>query len=331
MDILAIQMEPSNSSNSSGVIAGVSSYEGFDEDTKKEVRNFANAFVKEHFEHSPLNSTASSSPTEGVNPVGLKETDPGYDSKLDPNSSDFSSEEWIRNLATIVESDPEYYKPHRVGCCWKNLSAVGDSSDLTYQTTFGNLPFKIFSLVYRHMRPSKNSDTFQILKPMDGCVDPGEMLVVLGRPGSGCTTLLKSISCNSHGFDVHKDSIINYNGMPGKEIRKTFRGEVMYNAESDMHIPNITVYQTLVTVARLKTPSNRIKGVDRESWAEHMAEVAMATYGLLHTRNTKVGNDLIRGVWWRKKTCVDCRSHYMWGKGPVLGQCDKRFRLRHCT
>ena len=54
--------------------------------------------------------------------------------------------------------------------------------------------------------------------------------------------------------------------------------------------------QTLYNVALLSTPSNRIKGVSREDFAKHVTEVAMATYGLSHTKNTKVGNELVRGV-----------------------------------
>ena len=84
--------------------------------------------------------------------------------------------------------------------------------------------------------------------------------------------------------------------MTPNDIRKHFRGEVVYNAEADIHLPHLTVYQTLLTVARLKTPQNRLKGIDRETYARHLTEVAMATFGLSHTRNTKVGNDLVRGV-----------------------------------
>ncbi|KAG0673282.1 Multidrug resistance protein, partial [Kluyveromyces marxianus] len=79
-------------------------------------------------------------------------------------------------------------------------------------------------------------------------------------------------------------------------IKKHFRGEVVYNAEGDIHFPHLTVYETLYNVALLATPSNRIKGVSREEFAKHITEVAMATYGLSHTKNTKVGGDLVRGV-----------------------------------
>ncbi|GAV54007.1 hypothetical protein ZYGR_0AK05090 [Zygosaccharomyces rouxii] len=216
--------------------------------------------------------------------------------QLDPNSSDFSSRAWIQNMANLSSEDPDHFKPFRVGCCWKDLAASGASADVAYQTTVENLPWKTLSWIYRKLRPARKSDVFQILKPMDGVVEPGELLVVLGRPGSGCTTLLKSISANTHGFRIAKESAVSYSGLPPKAIRRHFRGEVVYNAESDIHLPHLTVYQTLLTVARLKTPQNRIRGVDRESWANHMAEVAMAMYGLSHTRNTKVGGDLVRGV-----------------------------------
>lgn len=232
----------------------------------------------------------------GVNPVFASPDAEGYDPRLDPTSDKFSSKAWVQNMANLASADPDFYKPYSLGCTWKNLSASGDSADVTYQSTFENLPFKIVMALYRMIAPSKKGSRFQILKPMEGCLNPGELLVVLGRPGSGCTTLLKSISSNTHGFDVSKDATIWYSGLSPKDIKKHYRGEVVYNAEADIHLPHLTVYQTLYTVARLKTPQNRVKGVSRDDWARHVTEVVMATYGLSHTRNTKVGNDLVRGV-----------------------------------
>ena len=45
----------------------------------------------------------------------------------------------------------------------------------------------------------------------------------------------------------------------------------------------------------MRTPQNRPLGVSRDAYARHLAAVVMAVYGLSHTRNTKVGNDFIRG------------------------------------
>lgn len=70
----------------------------------------------------------------------------------------------------------------------------------------------------------------------------------------------------------------------------------MYNAETDTHFPHLTVGQTLKFAALARTPENRLPGVSREDWATHVRDVVMAAFGLLHTMNTKVGDDFIRGV-----------------------------------
>jgi ATP-binding cassette subfamily G (WHITE) protein 2 (PDR) len=66
-----------------------------------------------------------------------------------------------------------------------------------------------------------------------------EMLVVLGRPGAGCTTFLKSLAGETHGFWIEDEGCINYEGIPFKRMHKSFRGEVVYNAEVDVHFPNL--------------------------------------------------------------------------------------------
>jgi ABC-type multidrug transport system ATPase subunit len=52
-----------------------------------------------------------------------------------------------------------------------------------------------------------------ILNEFDGVLKSGEMLVVLGRPGSGCSTLLKTLMGELHGLDMKSPSEIHYNGM----------------------------------------------------------------------------------------------------------------------
>lgn len=53
----------------------------------------------------------------------------------------------------------------------------------------------------------------RILQDFDGLVMPGEMLLVLGRPGSGCSTLLKTLAGDTHGFRINDERSINYQGM----------------------------------------------------------------------------------------------------------------------
>lgn len=79
-------------------------------------------------------------------------------------------------------------------------------------------------------------------------------------------------------------------------MKNNFRGEVIYNAETEVHFPHLTVGQTLKFAALARTPHNRWAGVTREQYAEHKRNVTMASFGLMHTMNTKVGDDYVRGV-----------------------------------
>jgi ABC-type multidrug transport system ATPase subunit len=54
-----------------------------------------------------------------------------------------------------------------------------------------------------------------ILRDFDGLVRKGEMLVVLGPPGSGCTTFLKTIAGDYNGIFMDDNSYFNYQGELG--------------------------------------------------------------------------------------------------------------------
>lgn len=79
-------------------------------------------------------------------------------------------------------------------------------------------------------------------------------------------------------------------------MHKDFRGECIYQAEVDVHFPQMTVGQTLMFAAEARAPQNRIPGVTRKQYAEHMRDVIMAVFGLSHTLNSKVGNAFVRGI-----------------------------------
>lgn len=69
---------------------------------------------------------------------------------------------------------------------------------------------------------------------MTSLVKAGEMLVVLGPPGSGCSTFLKTIAGETHGFSISDDSYINYQGISPKQMHSHFRGEAIYTAEVEV-------------------------------------------------------------------------------------------------
>ena len=186
---------------------------------------------------------------------------------LDPNSGKFSSKAWLETLMSITSRDPERYPKRVAGVAYKKLSAYGFGEPTDYQKTFGNYPFKLLSLAKRLIGKERKT-RIQILRDFDGLVRSGEMLVVLGRPGrhvmpwknrgniankrSGCSTLLKIISGETDGFYVAEDSYLNYQGIPKEIMYKDFRGECIYQAEVDVHFPQLTVGQTLDFAARVR-------------------------------------------------------------------------------
>ncbi|KAK6455944.1 multidrug resistance protein [Scheffersomyces xylosifermentans] len=275
-------------------------YHGFSEETEGNVQELARimtitsnkGMVDDANSENLMKYLTHMSEVPGENPF----LDPTTYPELDPNSPTFSAKAWIKNLRKLHDSDPEYYKPSKLGIAYRNLRAYGLLSSADYQPTVLDALWKQFENAKTALRKKDPANYFDILKSMDALMKPGEVTVVLGRPGSGCSTLLKTIAAETYGFDIGEESKIVYDGLTPEEIRNNYRGNVIYSSESDIHFPHLTVGDTLEFASRLSTPQNRGDGVEREAYAKHIADVYMATYGLSHTRNTMVGNEFVRGV-----------------------------------
>lgn len=56
------------------------------------------------------------------------------------------------------------------------------------------------------------------------------MCLVLGCPGAGCTTFLKTIA-NERGEYANVAGDVRYAGIDAKQMAKYYKGEVCYNQE----------------------------------------------------------------------------------------------------
>ncbi|THX78435.1 putative ABC multidrug transporter [Aureobasidium pullulans] len=219
---------------------------------------------------------------------------------LDPSAKDFSLEKWLR--AFIKDFDAEDLKATRAGIVWKNLSVSGSGAALQLQDTVAGIALKPLATVKNLF--SRTTERKQILHNFNGNLKSGELLIVLGRPGSGCSTFLKALCGETHGLHIDDGSEIHYNGVSQKQMMKEFKGEVVYNQELPILLEKIhadcvihrTVGQTLEFAASTRTPSHRIRGMSRQEFSTHTAKVIMSVFGLSHTYNTKVGSDFVRGV-----------------------------------
>ncbi|CAM1507980.1 Fc.00g048280.m01.CDS01 [Cosmosporella sp. VM-42] len=134
-----------------------------------------------------------------------------------------------------------------------------------------------------------------ILHDVSGQVNPGEMLLVLGRPGSGCTSLLRVLSNHRESFQEVVGET-RYGNMDHVQAKK-FRQQIVFNTEDDIHFPTLTVNQTMKFALRNKVPRERPEHVEKKHhFVQDMRNNILDSLGIGHTRKTLVGNEFIRGV-----------------------------------
>ncbi|KAI9773655.1 MAG: hypothetical protein M1840_006929 [Geoglossum simile] len=220
--------------------------------------------------------------------TGIPEDSPVFD----PNHPEFDLYKWVKH--NLHGMDEKGIKLRRAGITFRDLHVSGSGASLNLQQTVLSSLTGLFRLgeVFR----SRNAPERKILRNFDGVLKSGELLVVLGRPGSGCSTFLKTLCGEMYGLKTGEDSMIHYNGIPQERMLKSFKGEVVYNQEVDKHFPHLTVGETLEFAAACRAPHDRLWGFSRKEYAVHMRDVVLAIFGLSHTINTKVGNDFVRGV-----------------------------------
>ncbi|KAH9922740.1 P-loop containing nucleoside triphosphate hydrolase protein [Fomitopsis serialis] len=111
------------------------------------------------------------------------------------------------------------------------------------------------------------------------------MLLVLGRPGAGCSTLLKTLA--NQRQDYHQVlGDVWYDDFTPQEIEKQYRGDVQYCPEDDVHFATLTVHAY---------PRARVYEM-REQHRNTMIDVMTTIFGLRHVRDTLVGDASVRGV-----------------------------------
>jgi ATP-binding cassette subfamily G (WHITE) protein 2 (PDR) len=210
------------------------------------------------------------------------------DSPLNPRSINFSPEKWANNLHGFMAQDPMRYPRRNAGFSFENLNVYSFSRPTDYQKDVANVVLELGAF-FRWLVGS-GAQKVQILKGFDGLVEQGETLLIIGRPGAGCSTLLKAISGDIDGLVIDSDSAINYQGVSHKEMHSRFRGEIIRFAEMDTHFASLTVGETLLFAARARAPCDyTFPAVTRDVYAEQMKDVVMTTLGLCHLEDVAVG------------------------------------------
>ncbi|RMY71825.1 hypothetical protein D0863_04889 [Hortaea werneckii] len=192
----------------------------------------------------------------------------------------------LRELENLQADDPK--QPRRLGVSWNNLTVKGVNSDAAFNEN-------ILSLFNPFHKKAQGAQLKTIIDQSYGCVKPGEMLLVLGRPGSGCTSLLNVLSNNRRGYkEVTGD--VTFGTMNPKEAQK-YNGQIIMNAEEEVFFPTLSVKNTIDFATRLKAPRDLPTGISsHEDYAQTYTEFLLESLGISHTAQTKVGDAFVRGV-----------------------------------
>jgi ABC-type glutathione transport system ATPase component len=122
----------------------------------------------------------------------------GADASADSDSAKTKVEDWklADDVKEIQKNDPA--DGRKLGVTWSGLTVQVVPSDAQLQENV----ISQFNIPQQIKESRQRPELKTILDSSFGSVRPGEMLLVLGRPGSGCTTLLKMLANKRKGCVV---------------------------------------------------------------------------------------------------------------------------------
>ncbi|KAA1475301.1 pleiotropic drug resistance ABC transporter [Dentipellis sp. KUC8613] len=244
-----------------------------------------------------LQSQKSVHPNPSLRREASEQTLAGVYNLADATGGDekpFDFEKTLRGIRG--RADEQQIRTRELGVLFKDLKvtvAGSSAASAAYLTTFGSL-FRP-SVLAERFRAWRSGAERAILSGFEGVVRPGEMLLVLGSPGAGCSTLLKTLA-NQTGEYRSVQGDIHYDSFTPQEMAKHYRGDLIYCPEDDVHFPTLSVGDTLKFAAKMRAPQQRVNGVSRDEYVQHITEILSTIFGLRHVRNTPVGDASLRGV-----------------------------------
>ncbi|KAJ5972447.1 CDR ABC transporter [Penicillium vulpinum] len=176
------------------------------------------------------------------------------------------------------------------GVVFDKISAVGSGTGSQDAPTVTSATQSAFGLLSPLQNRARKQYSRPILSGFSGTIEPGEMLLVLGKPGSGCTTFLKTLSGL---WDEYKEiqGELTLGGHPLQDVMEKRPQDIIFCAESDDHFPTLTVAETLRFATRARC-GPKVSASEIETMITQLARLV----GLENVLNTKVGDAKIRGV-----------------------------------
>jgi hypothetical protein len=108
--------------------------------------------------------------------------------------------------------------------------------------------------------------------------------------------------------------------MEGKPVRKVFLNALLRSRSlDDIHLPTLTVQQTLELALKMKTPGRMLEGVSPKQFREEFLDTLLKMLNISHTKRTLVGSR------WNKVATISCEKLIAFSHRRVRPRC---FRWR---
>jgi ABC-type multidrug transport system fused ATPase/permease subunit len=183
---------------------------------KKHLGSFCNTSMNSIFPTTMENIITTEEEKDAISKSAIASPDaPSHDSSH--NASDFGNDmlppdivSWFSSTAQTRASHATASTPKSLGVSYQDLNVYGFRTTSDYHHTVVNYPLRLASVFTT--QKSRNKSKVNILQGFDGVIQSGEMLLVLGRPGSGCSTFLKTLAGEMHGIYLGAKTKLNYRG-----------------------------------------------------------------------------------------------------------------------
>lgn len=187
----------------------------------------------------------------------------------------------------------------QIGISFSQLSVAAPNTGTVYVKTLPKAIINTFGIDQFNFLKSRlfsggllrstKDETRKIIADFSGLVKPGEMLFVLGRPGSGCSTFLRTAANRSA---LHVTGKLSFANIAAPEFGKLHRRETIYLPEEDRHVAALSVGETIRFVLRMSLPLK----LRSNELIEELVTVMGKMFGLEHVLDTPVGGQFFPGV-----------------------------------
>jgi ATP-binding cassette, subfamily G (WHITE), member 2, PDR len=132
----------------------------------------------------------------------------------------------------------------------------------------------------------KMGDQVLLKGAVSGFIKPGMMIALIGGPDAGQSTLFDLLAGRNSGGELSGDLLLDGEALPSNFLR-----HVGLIERQDVHLPTLTVQETLEFSANLRVPSNLPDEV-----MQARIGYALDILQLRHVKDNIVGNAKIRGI-----------------------------------